>query len=299
MSIPVIERGRIKMSNKRKLLVSAPTSAVGGNFIKYLGDRYKVVTVGRRESDIIFDFARDTNLKIPGDIDAIVHFAAASDSSSDAAIMEMIQTNIAGVLKVCMAAKRYGVGFVVCISSISAAYPETSEFYSFYSLTKKQMEETAKLYCKKNNIKLCIIRPGQIFGEGYGYEKNQPMLYTMIRNAMENKQISIYGTHDAIRNYIFADNLFKLVEEVIERQAEEMIDAIDPQNYRLSEVAEIIIDKFKSSSEIVFCEEKPDIQDLPVISKPDEMENFFLKWKVPFIGFEKAMGLVSKQWFQK
>ena len=154
------------MSNKRKLLVSAPTSAVGGNFIKYLGDRHKIVTVGRRESDIIFDFAKDTDLKLPGDIDAIVHFAAALDSSSDAAIMEMIQTNIAGVLKVCIAAKRYGVGLVVCISSIFAVYPETSEFYNFYSLTKKQMEEAAKLYCKKNNIRLCIIRPEQVFGEG-------------------------------------------------------------------------------------------------------------------------------------
>lgn len=298
MSIPATERGCIKMSNKRKLMISAPTSAVGGNFIKYLGDRYKVVTVGRRESDIVFDFARDTDLKIPGDIDAIVHFAAAMDSSSDAAVMEMIQTNVAGVLKVCMAAKRYGVGFVVCISSISAVYPETSEYYNFYALTKKQMEEAASLYCKKNNIKLCIIRPGQIFGEGCGYEKNQPMLYTMIQKAVENKQICIYGTHDAIRNYIFADNLFRLIEEAIERQAEGMIEAIDPQNYRLSEAAEIIIDKFKSSSEIVFCEEKPDIHDLPIISIPDERENFFDKWKIPFIGFEKAMELVSRQWFK-
>lgn len=284
------------MSNKRKLLVSAPTSAVGGNFIKYLGDRHKIVTVGRRESDIIFDFAKDTDLKLPGDIDAIVHFAAASDSSSDAAIMEMIQTNIAGVLKVCMAAKRYGVGLVVCISSISAIYPETSEFYNFYSLTKKQMEEAAKLYCKNNNIKLCIIRPGQIFGEGCGYEKNQPMLYTMIQRAVENQQICIYGKHDAIRNYIFADNLFKLIEAAIERKAEGVIEAMDPQNYRISEVAKIIIDTFKSSSEIAFCEEKPDIRDLPVIST-NERENFFDKWKIPFIGFEKAMELVSKQWF--
>lgn len=296
MNISAKERGCVIMGNKRKLLISAPTSAVGGNFIRYLGDRYNVITVGRRESDIIFDFARDTDLKISGDIDAIVHFAAAKDSNSDAAVMEMIQTNVVGVLKVCMAAKRYGVGLVVCISSISAVYPETSEFYNFYSLTKKQMEEVTKLYCKENKIKLCIIRPGQIFGEGCGYEKNQPMLYTMIQKAVENKQICIYGTHDAIRNYIFADNLFKLIEEAIERQAEGVIEAMDPQNYRISEVAKIIIDVFKSSSGIVFCEEKPDIHDLPAISIRDEKENFFDKWKIPFIGFEKAMEIVSRQW---
>ena len=122
------------------------------------------------------------------------------------------------------------------------------------------------------------------------------MLYTMIQRAVENQQICIYGKHDAIRNYIFADNLFKLIEAAIERKAEGVIEAMDPQNYRISEVAKIIIDTFKSSSEIAFCEEKPDIRDLPVIST-NERENFFDKWKIPFIGFEKAMELVSKQWF--
>ena len=118
----------------------------------------------------------------------------------------------------------------------------------------------------------------------------------MIQRAVENQQICIYGKHDAIRNYIFADNLFKLIEAAIERKAEGVIEAMDPQNYRISEVAKIIIDTFKSSSEIAFCEEKPDIRDLPVIST-NERENFFDKWKIPFIGFEKAMELVSKQWF--
>ena len=60
---------------KKKIIITAPTSVIAENFIKYLNNKYDLVTVGRRNSDIIFDFAKDEQLYIPDGADAVIHFA--------------------------------------------------------------------------------------------------------------------------------------------------------------------------------------------------------------------------------
>ena len=49
---------------KRKIAVVAPTSVVARNYISHLGDRCEIVTVGRRDSDIIFDLLKDNELRL-------------------------------------------------------------------------------------------------------------------------------------------------------------------------------------------------------------------------------------------
>ena len=57
---------------KKKIIITAPTSVVARNYIKYLDNRYDLVTVGRKNSDIIFDFAKDEQLCIPDGADAVI-----------------------------------------------------------------------------------------------------------------------------------------------------------------------------------------------------------------------------------
>lgn len=270
---------------KKKMIITAPTSVVARNYIKHLDNRVDLVTVGRKNSDIIFDFAKDEQLHIPDKADAIIHFAGKLYADNPAEICEMINTNVAGLIKVCEAAKRYGVKQIIYISSISATLPKNSPYYGYYSLTKKQGEDLADLYCKQEELKLCIIRPGQIFGSDPDYGRTQPLLYFMIKNAVENKPITFYGSKDVLRNYIYADNLFSIIDEAIIRKSADTIEAISPENISLTNMAKIIIGALGSSSEIVFLKDKPDMQDNAFTTN----FNCFEKWNVPYLSLDEAI----------
>ncbi len=276
---------------KKKIIITAPTSVIAENFIKYLNNKYDLVTVGRRNSDIIFDFAKDEQLYIPDGADAVIHFAGMMYANNLKEICEMINVNIAGLIKVCAAAKHYRTKQIIYISSINATLFEKSLYYGYYSLTKKQGEELAALYCKKEGLRLCIIRPSQIFGPDPAYGKVQPLLYLMIKSALGNKPITIYGNKDVLRNYIYADNLFQIIDEAVERQAEDFVNAISPDNLSLSDMAKIIIEATGSSSKIVFLKDKPDMEDNDFYADL----NYFEKWNVPFVPFEEAIEQVVKR----
>ncbi len=268
-----------------RLIVTAPTSAVGSNFIKYVENKMEIITVGRRNSDIIFDFLKNDNLVLPDKADSMIHFAGMLHAQDDSDILEMIGTNVLGTLKVCIAAKKNDVKQVILISSMSAVLGRNSAYYNFYSLSKKQAEETARLYCKENGIALCIVRPSQIFGNDWRFSKAQPLIYHMIKCAIKNDPIKIYGSHDALRNYIYADNLYEILVYAAEHCLEEDIDAIDKRNYSLKEVADIIVKAFHSDSKVYFLPDKADVPDNPFYTKDD----FYAKQGIRFIGFEEAM----------
>lgn len=270
---------------KRKIAVVAPTSVVARNYISYLGDKYDVLTVGRRNSDIIFDLARDDTLELPQGLNTVINFAGVLHADFAGEICNMVDVNVSAMLKICEAASHSGVDHLILISSISATLTENSLYYGYYSLTKKQGEELASFYCKKMGLKLCIIRPSQIFGADQGYGKTQPLLYLMIKNALENKPITIYGNCDAKRNYIFSDNLFQVIDEAVEREFKGTIDVVSPDNFTLSETAKIIARVAGSSSQVAFLKDKQDMEDNAFYAS----KNVFKEWELPFVSFEDAI----------
>lgn len=268
-----------------QIIITAPSSAVGSQFIQYISGRYTILTVGRGESDILFDFAKDPAPILPQGAAAIVHFAGAFAESSDEEVIQMISANVTGMVKLCAAANKSGIRQIVYISSCSATLPPDSPYFNYYALTKRQAEDAARLYCRKNHIQLCILRPSQLWGMSGVYARHQPLLYTMMRNAARNMPITIYGTHDALRNYVFAENLFRIIEHAIVLHSDETIDVIDKRNYRLSEIAQTIIRAFSSSSTVEFLREKPDIPDNAFLLDTD----YFEKWNISFIGFSEGI----------
>lgn len=275
----------------RKLVITAPTSVVSRNFIQYLGGRYDVVTVGRRDSDIPFDFSKDQSLCLPEYADSVIHFAGQLRAGTAEEICEMVNTNVSGVIKLCEAAKRYHAAQVILISTINTTLPVQSPYYSYYCMTKSGGEEAAKLYCRKEGVNLCIIRPSQIFGLDLDYGRTQPLLYSMIRNAAQNKPITIYGNHDALRNYIYADNVFRVIHEAVIRRSTDIIDVIGSPNIKLGDAARTIIDCFKSSSEIIFLKDQQNMEDNAFYTDC----NYFDKWGLPFVSFEEAVQLIWKE----
>ena len=275
---------------KEKIVVTAPTSILAKNFIRSTEDQYDIITLGRRESDIRYDFCNREKLSLPEGVSSIVHFAGILRDVDDKEILNMVDVNVRGILEICKAAKESKIGHVINVSSINATLSKESPHYGYYSLTKRQGEEIANLFCKIKNIRLCNIRPSQVFGCDKDYSKRQPLFYLMINNAKSGKDICIYGKNDAIRNYIYSDNLFNLIKKVIEEKHEGTIDAIDEHNYKLSDVAKMIINAYKCKSKIRFLQDKPDLNDNGFYTD----RNFFMEWNIPFVDLSDAITKVKE-----
>ncbi len=269
--------------------VVAPNSVIGRNFIDFIEDEYKVITIGRNNCDIYWDLSDGRLKELPKDIDCIISFAGIIFADSDEEIIRMIEVNTVGALKICMAAEKIGVKHVIIISSISSILSSTSDYYGYYSLSKKYAEKIVDFYGKNHDISICVVRPSQVFGCDDKYGKSQKLLYEIIHAACENKDIVFWGRNDAIRNYIYDKNLFNMLKEIIARRHQGVIDVINKKNYTLSEIASGICEAFDSTSEITFDGTKKDISDNGFFLRKD----YFLLWDVPYVDFFEAIKAIS------
>src|SRR4029077_13208364 len=119
--------------------------------------------------------------------------------------------NVLGTLKLCQACTRAKVKHLISISSTSAYLMPASPYYSIYSLSKKQSDEVAQLFCSSFGLPCAILRPSQIYGSEDTFRKHQPFLYTAIDRAERGEEITIYGDHDALRNYIHVDDVCQII----------------------------------------------------------------------------------------
>lgn len=244
------------------IAITGHTSSLATHLINHMKDKYNIITIGRRDSDIYLDvtsFDLD-DFTLP-QIDVLIHTIAAYPSSTDKEFLNTTDVNIMGTLKMCMAARKSGVSHLVLISSIYASLDCYSAYYTAYAITKKHAEDLASLYCKTHNMKLTILRPSQIYDAEGMFQKSQPLFYTMAHNAKNNENICIYGENDAMRNYLHVNDLVRIIEKVVQKQVLGLYACIYPENIRLSQIAVAALQAFESNAQVIFLKDKPSIPD--------------------------------------
>jgi nucleoside-diphosphate-sugar epimerase len=196
------------------------------------------------------------------------------------------QVNAEGALKLCHACKNAGVRHLVHISTTYVTLAEDSPFYGVYALSKRHGEELVTLYCGTAGLPLTILRPSQIYGAGHDSRKHQPLFYHVIDKADANQDIHFYGSNDALRNLIHADDVAQAVARVVRARIEGIYACASLQNVRCSEIAQAAISAFNSTSRITFLPDKPDIPDNPFAA--DDTLYRKLGW-APAISLEAGM----------
>ena len=245
-----------------RIAIVGGTSALARRLIPLLQKGNEVVTLGLGACDIPCDLQGPVDaIRIPEGTEAVVHLAAAFGGPTDDAILQTVETNAVGTLKVCMAAKKASVRHLVVVSSLSSQLPDSSPYYGIYSITKRQAEELAADYCRRNSILLSVLRPSQLYAENEAFRLHQPLIYQMADCAERGQDISIYGRHDALRNYIHADDMARIVRGVLEKGCGGLYPCTFPRDVALSEVAAAAQQAFGQGGKVVFLAEKPDIPD--------------------------------------
>jgi nucleoside-diphosphate-sugar epimerase len=238
-------------------------SALAGCLKKRLLDLGNVLTCGRADCDLDIDLNWDKNLiKIPANIDVVINLAASFGGNSAEEVLEAIETNCKGPVKILDAVKKSSVKHFIHISSTSALLNESSPYYGAYSISKKHGDELIQHFCRSCDIKYTILQPSQLYGNSIKYKRHQPFLYTSIESALSAKNIVIYGSKNARRNYIHADDFSKVISLTIKKQVFGVYQVTHPQDTSFEEIGNIIINYTKTKGiSIEFDTSKPDIKD--------------------------------------
>ena len=245
-----------------RIAIMGGTSALAQRLILALDGGYQVTTLGLRDCDIPCDLLDSVeNLHFPANTEALVHLAAAFGGPTDEECLRTVEINAVGTLKVCIAAKQARVAYVVLISSIYAQLAQDSPYYGIYSITKRQAEELAIDYCRRNSLRLTVLRPSPIYGNDEAFRRHQPLLYRIVDCAQEGHDIQLYGSRNSLRNYIHADDVARIIREVLEKPCEGVHSCTFPRDFAVSEIAAAAQEAFRRGGNVTFLPDKPDIPD--------------------------------------
>lgn len=245
-----------------KILIVGGSSSLAQVLRPALSSFAEVLTAGRSGCDVALDLSWDMKqFELPEGLDAVVNLAAHFGGKDFTAVHAAEHVNVLGSLKLCHAAQSAGVGHVVQISTIFASLEEDSPFFSSYALSKRHAEDVVRLYCSSVNLPLSILRPAQIYGVGETFRKHQPFIYSIIDKAENNEEIVLYGTNDAQRNLIHAEDVAEVIARVVRRRILGLHACPSMTNVRYSEIAAAAISAFDNRSQICFAADKPDILD--------------------------------------
>ena len=243
-----------------KILIVGGTSSLAHALKPVLSEFAEVVTAGRAGCDVHLDLGDPVEkIELPEGIDVVINTAASFGGKRFEEMLEAESVNVLGVLKLCQSCTKAQIKHLVLISSTFACLDRSSHFYTIYSLSKKHSDEVAQLYSSMFGLSLTILRPSQFYGVGEAYRKHQPFLFSIIDRAANDEDILIYGSNDAVRNFIHVEDIARIIALAVQRKAEGTYACMNIENVSYSEIAAAAIEAFESKSTIRFIKEQPDI----------------------------------------
>ncbi|MBI4018215.1 MAG: dTDP-glucose 4,6-dehydratase [Candidatus Aenigmarchaeota archaeon] len=212
------------------VLVTGGAGFIGCNFVRFLvkegheatvldkltyaGSMENLKDVKGRINFIKGDIAekRDAEKAIKG-CEIVVNFAA--ETHVDRSIQDpepFIRSNVFGMHALLDAARRHDVKKFIHISTDEVYGSAAKGFFietdtlsprNPYSATKAAAEQLGIAYANTYGIKLMITRSSNNYGP---YQNAEKFIPKMITNALQNKQMPIYGAGKNIRDWIFVED---------------------------------------------------------------------------------------------
>ncbi len=274
-----------------KLLVTGGAGFIGSNFIRYMMDTYPDVEIvnmdvltyaGNLENlsgvdrDPRYTFFRG-DVSRPEDVesvfgshafDGVVNFAAEShvDRSLHFGPQEFIQTNILGTQLLLDAAREFDVPRYVQISTDEVygslgpegRFLETTPLApnNPYSATKAGADFMVRAAAHSHGLNAVITRCSNNFGP---YQFPEKLIPLMIANALENKELPVYGDGLHVRDWIYVLDHCRAVDRVLrEGRSGEVYNIGSMYDVPNLEVVKLILKHLdKPESLIRFVKDRP------------------------------------------
>jgi len=312
-----------------RLLVTGGCGFIGSNFVRYYLNTYpndslinvdKLTYAGNLENladlsrspryhfikDDITDGPRMEQLTSQG-VDAIVNFAA--ESHVDRSIEDpsaFMKTNVFGTFFLLEAVRKVfpkqPIRFLhISTDEVYGSLDETGVFTeetplapnSPYSASKTAADMLVRAYHTTYGIPVLITRCSNNYGP---YQFPEKLIPLMISNAIENKELPIYGDGMHVRDWIYVEDHCRALDRVLQHGKAGEVYNIGGRSERPNlSVAKAILDQLgKPHSLIRFVTDRPG-HDRRYAIDFSKIENE-LGWK-PSISFEEGIRLTVK-WYQ-
>ena len=274
-----------------QVLVTGAAGFIGSNFIEYMVKKYpdykivvldKLTYAGNMDNlknvinDIKFiqgdicDF--DLVLKIlrKEEIDAVVHFAA--ESHVDNSIKEpfvFTHTNVIGTHTLLEAARQvWGEGstnkFVhISTDEVYGALKETGYFTetspikpsSPYSASKASSDLIALAYCETYKMNVTVTNCSNNYGP---YQHNEKLIPHMIKLALEDKKLPVYGQGLNIRDWLYVEDHCEAIDLVLHKgRAGERYNIGGHNEKRNIDIVKLILKQLGKPEELIsFVEDR-------------------------------------------
>ena len=111
---------------------------------------------------------------------------------------------------------------------------------SYYGMAKHVSESLLDKVCKEIKTKLVILRPPLIYGVGdasFGYGPTG-----FLRNAVDGKNIIMWGDGREFREFIYIDDVVNIINQIIDSEFEGMLNTVSGKSYSYLDVVRIIND---------------------------------------------------------
>lgn len=271
-----------------RLLVTGGCGFIGSNFIRYMLKNYpyeiinldKLTYCGNLEN--LKDVENDSRYTfLRGDIadrevleeiferkiDIVINFAA--ESHVDRSIIDpsqFIRTNVYGTYNLLEVSRRKGVGRYIQISTdeVYGSLGDEGKFKedtplcpsSPYSASKASADLLVMAYYKTYGLPVIITRCSNNYGP---YQFPEKLIPLMITNALEGKELPLYGDGKNVRDWIHVFDHVRAIDLVLHKGREGEIYNIGADNERTNlEIVKMLLDILgKPYSLIKFVKDRP------------------------------------------
>jgi UDP-glucose 4-epimerase len=223
------------------ILIIGASGYIGLNFLKEVLSKdtnVKIKLIDYSEPEISNSF-KDRVTFLKGDINQIInlanffdhvdivfHFLGKSLVRRSINLMsEDYHNDVCGTLKILSAMTASGIKKIVFISSGGTVYgnysqlpiKETAQLNPIcsYGLIKASIEKILQLYKRELLIDPIVLRLSSLYGPNYNKIGIQGVIPTFISNIKNNKDVTIFGTGEEIRDFFYIDDLLGLLMSII------------------------------------------------------------------------------------
>lgn len=296
------------------ILVTGGCGFIGSNLCRKLLELdNKVICLDNCFSgnkDNIRDLLKNTNFEfirhdiiepILLEVDQIYNLACpASPKNYQLNGIKTVKTNVLGTLNMLGLAKRTKAR--ILLSSTSEIYgdpkinPQVEEYWgnvnpigirSCYDEGKRLAETLMMEYNRNHRVETRIARIFNTYGP-YLDKKDGRVVSNFINQAINNKNITIYGTGKQTRSFCYIDDLVDGLIKLMNSDYKLPINLGNPNEITMLELSKRVIELTKSKSKIIYVDLP---EDDPKIRKPDITKaKSILKWK-PKIDLEEGLKL--------
>lgn len=309
------------------ILVTGGAGFIGSNFVRYILENEpdaKVVNLDlltyagnienlkdiEKNPNYVFVQGNITNAELVNHlmtehaITHIVNFAA--ESHVDRSILNpgvFIETNVQGTLNLLNQAKAYNIDKYVQVSTdeVYGSLGSTGYFTedtplapnSPYSSSKAGADLLVRAYNETYGLNTNITRCSNNYGPYHFPEKLIPL---MITNAMDGKQLPVYGDGENIRDWLHVKDHCQAIHLVMKNGKSGEVYNVGGHNERTNnDIVNLIVDKLGVSSDLITYVEDRLGHDRRYAIDPDKLEKE-LGWK-PSYTFDTGI-VETIEWYQ-